>query len=270
MSEDKSIQVLQAPFRTGDIGQYVPTRGSLVRRTNHSGKQFKTAWLLSLTVGFLGFDRFYLEKYGTGWLKLLTLGGLGIWVWIDLLFLLANVTTDKDGRELSGYEDHIVGARVTTLGILLVCVLTMPFRELSGLFESASEPAASSGYTMPDYPSTQLPSRISPEALADAEDAAQTSGQLMAVLEAESTLRLHPHSRAALIKAVQEDGFSNVDATWAVDHLKISWNEEALLECRDFASQSWSSETEIKNHLKTKGFSEKQSSYAIKAWLSST
>jgi hypothetical protein len=66
---------------------------------------FVAAWLLSLLLGILGVDRFYLGKVGTGILKLLTAGGLGIWYVIDLVLLLAGLARDADGRALFGYEE---------------------------------------------------------------------------------------------------------------------------------------------------------------------
>lgn len=62
-------------------------------------------WLLSLFLGVFGVDRFYLVKVGTGILKLVTIGGLGIWYLIDLIMTLAGATKDKQGRRLAGYGE---------------------------------------------------------------------------------------------------------------------------------------------------------------------
>lgn len=48
------------------------------------------ALLLSIFLGGLGFDRFYMGKIGTGILKLVTFGGLGIWWLVDILLIATN------------------------------------------------------------------------------------------------------------------------------------------------------------------------------------
>ena len=49
-----------------------------------SDKGFVPTILLCLLLGTLGVHRFYVGKIGTGVLQLITLGGLGIWVLVDL------------------------------------------------------------------------------------------------------------------------------------------------------------------------------------------
>ena len=63
-----------------------------------SDKDFVVLVLLSVLVGGLGIDRFYLGKVGTGILKLVTLGGLGIWWIIDLILIVTGKMTDSEGR----------------------------------------------------------------------------------------------------------------------------------------------------------------------------
>ncbi len=54
--------------------------------------------LLFIFLGSLGVHRFYAGKIGTGILMLLTLGGCGIWYWIDLIMIIMGKFTDKDGN----------------------------------------------------------------------------------------------------------------------------------------------------------------------------
>ena len=63
-----------------------------------SPKSWLATLLLSIFLGELGIDRFYLGKIGTGILKLITLGGFGIWWLIDIILTIAGAATDKDGR----------------------------------------------------------------------------------------------------------------------------------------------------------------------------
>jgi TM2 domain-containing membrane protein YozV len=62
-----------------------------------SPKSWLATLLLSIFLGELGIDRFYLGKIGTGILKLITLGGLGIWWVIDIILTIAGAATDKQG-----------------------------------------------------------------------------------------------------------------------------------------------------------------------------
>ncbi len=66
-----------------------------------SSKSNVAALLLCPFLGGLGVHRFYVGKIGTGIAMLLTLGGLGIWALIDLIFIALGKFTDKEGNILS-------------------------------------------------------------------------------------------------------------------------------------------------------------------------
>jgi len=77
-------------------------------RTAPEGASPKTrlvALLLCFLFGMIGVHRFYVGKIGTGILQILTLGGLGIWVLIDLIMIIVGSYRDKQGRPLVVWVD---------------------------------------------------------------------------------------------------------------------------------------------------------------------
>lgn len=85
-----------------------------------SDKSFVLTWLLSLFLGGLGVDRFYLGKLWTGVFKLITLGGLGVWAFVDIIITIAGAQTDKRGLKLKNYHQHKVLAIVLTIILMLL------------------------------------------------------------------------------------------------------------------------------------------------------
>lgn len=59
------------------------------------------SWIVTLLLAiFLPFHRFYVGKIWTGILYWLTAGGFGIWYVIDIVMILLDKFTDKEGRKL--------------------------------------------------------------------------------------------------------------------------------------------------------------------------
>ena len=63
-----------------------------------SSKDWLATFLLCWFLGVFGAHRFYVGKTGSAIAMILTLGGLGIWNFIDWIVILCGEFKDKDGR----------------------------------------------------------------------------------------------------------------------------------------------------------------------------
>ena len=66
-----------------------------------SDKDWIITLVLAIVVGSLGIDRFYTGSILLGILKLVTLGGLGVWWLIDLIMLATGSYKDGNGLPIA-------------------------------------------------------------------------------------------------------------------------------------------------------------------------
>ncbi|MCG6552981.1 MAG: TM2 domain-containing protein [Candidatus Magnetominusculus sp. LBB02] len=63
---------------------------------NESPKSRLVALLLCFFLGWAGGHRFYVNKIGTGIIMLVTMGGFGIWYFVDLIMISLGSMKDKE------------------------------------------------------------------------------------------------------------------------------------------------------------------------------
>lgn len=116
------IDIVKKPVNTtSDNVNYIDSVATMSKVEVSSSKEdvvkpdkrrhFLAAFFLSFMFGVFGVDRFYLGKWGTGFLKLITMGGFGIWAMVDTSMIASGVMRDKQGNALIDAERYKKFAR---------------------------------------------------------------------------------------------------------------------------------------------------------------
>lgn len=133
----------------------------------NSGKDFITAYVLSIFFGWLGVDRFYLGHIVTGIIKLLTLGGYGIWTLIDIVLILTGKLKSANGQELKNRKKNLKGAIILTGAVVgFAVIILIPVMLIGAL---ASDPVVENKPAIVNNPkpkvetSKEVPEQLKPQ-----------------------------------------------------------------------------------------------------------
>jgi hypothetical protein len=107
-------------------------------------KSRNTAVLLCFFLGILGAHRFYLNRHFTGFLMLMTLGGLGVWAALDFFWLFFGSPRDSQNFEISPRRSLALWILIPVVPALLALGHELPgrLRECSIRQESRAAHAA--------------------------------------------------------------------------------------------------------------------------------
>lgn len=94
---------------------------------------------------------------------------------------------------------------------------------------------------------------------------AMTSEQENAVWSAENYLSMLAFSESGLIEQLEFEGYSNADATFAVQHLKPDWNEQAAKSAENYLDTMPFSRSGLVEQLQFDGFTPEQAEHGVNA-----
>lgn len=233
-------------------------------------KSFLTTWLLALLLGVLGVDRIYLGKIGTGILKLVTFGGLGIWALIDLILVLTNSTRDAKGLALAGQQEHKKVAWIVTGVVLILGMISGGVNAAQRPSLPASDaPVVSAPTAEPAAESTEETTEAPIEEEKEAEAPAVPAEHASALVKAQRYSDIMHMSKAGLYDQLTSEygeKFTAEAAQYAVDNVKADWNANALAKAKSYQETMAMSPSAIHDQLTSEygeKFTVEEADYAI-------
>ncbi|TFD97113.1 hypothetical protein E2491_10135 [Jeotgalibacillus sp. R-1-5s-1] len=94
---------------------------------------------------------------------------------------------------------------------------------------------------------------------------AATVSQAQAIRMAKEYLDYMPFSKIGLIEQLEYEGFSNADATYAVENISVNWRAQAVKTAEDYLDFTSFSRTGLIEQLEFEGFSNADATYAANA-----
>lgn len=94
--------------------------------------------------------------------------------------------------------------------------------------------------------------------------AGYTVSQQNAIGKAKEYLAISAFSRSGLIGQLNYEGFSESDATVAVDSLRVNWNAQAVKKAKEYLAISSFSHSGLVDQLEYEGFTTSQAEYGVR------
>jgi TM2 domain-containing membrane protein YozV len=207
-------------------------------------KDFMTAAMLSLFLGWLGVDRFYLGKVGTGILKLITFGGFGIWYLIDLILILTGNMKSANKQPLANRKKNLKPA-------LIIVAVLFGIGIIMSAVSGGSQKATVSNSTNETASSEPVKEEAKPAPVENKQP--DVPAEYKSALSQATTYAndLHLSKAGVYDQLVSEYGgkFTPAAAQYAIDNVKADWNANALAQGKTYQNDLKLSPAAVRDQL---------------------